>query len=298
MPLSSLLHRTETRLRAAGVDNPALDARLLVAHALQIERVDLLTQSARELSETEQVSIEKLIARREAREPVGRILGQREFWGLPFSLNEATLEPRPDSETLIEVALKLQLKGFTVKTPPLTPPSRGGDKASFRILDLGTGTGCLLLSLLHEAPEAQGTGVDLSPRACAQAKANAEQLGLASRATFHVGSWFDGINGPFDLIVSNPPYIPQRDLEVLQPEVRLFDPVAALDGGADGLEPYRFLIPQLPSYLSPQGVALFEVGQGQAEAVAVLMAQAGFENVQTHRDLGGISRCVSGFLRR
>ncbi len=306
MLLRETIAAAQTRLAEAGVDNPALDARLLAAHALGLDRAALLTQENRALTEKESAVLEANIARREKREPVGRILGLREFWGLPFSLNEATLEPRPDSETLIEAALALfscchtRESGYPVSIETnRTPACAGVTEGTFpaRILDLGTGTGCLLLALLHEWPTATGLGIDLAPRAVEQAQENAARLGLETRAHFQTGNWLEGINEKFDLIISNPPYIPAQDIKNLSPEVRDFDPRLALDGGTDGLDPYRRLIPQFPSFLMPQGAALFEVGIGQAEPVAALLRQAGFKDVSVRRDLGGIERCVSGFSK-
>ena len=276
LSLASVITSAQKRLADAGTDDPALDARLLIAQALGCDRLTLLTDSGRVLTENETAIIEALIARRAAREPVHRILGLREFWGLPFGLNEATLEPRPDSETLIEVASKV-----------CSPAPR-------RLLDLGTGTGCLLLSLLHEWPHATGLGIDKAPRAIEQATLNAKRLGLENRATFQIGDWLNGIDETFDLIICNPPYIPSRDVDTLQPEVRAHDPIAALDGGADGLDPYRHLIPLLPQYLKADGVALFEIGIGQAEDVSTLMREIGFQDVSVTHDLGGVARCVSG----
>lgn len=278
MLLNAVLLEAQNKLTAAGVDNPVLDARLLIAFALDCSRADLVTQSERSLSSSEKNAIAALIARRIRREPVARIIGQREFWGLPFALNEATLEPRPDSETMIEAALEK-----TRKT---------GAPAS--ILDLGTGTGCLLLSLLHEWPHAKGTGVDRSSRALEQASANAQALGLADRAVFVQSDWFENIHDTFDLIISNPPYIAAKDLADLQPEVRKFDPQQALDGGADGLAPYRLLIPQLQRFLTPHGQVFFEVGLGQAQSVAALLRQAGLTEISITPDLGGIERIVGG----
>ncbi|NTU77152.1 MAG: peptide chain release factor N(5)-glutamine methyltransferase [Alphaproteobacteria bacterium] len=277
--LLEIIHKAQKELAAAGVDHPALDARLLIGHALGCDRAQLMMQSRRVLTDEEIAAILKLIERRARRVPVARILGLREFWGLPFGLNEATLEPRPDSETLIEAALRI-------------PFSNG------RLLDLGTGTGCLLLALLHEWPEATGMGVDIAPRAVEQARANAERLGLADRATFRVNSWADGVTERFDLIISNPPYIASGEISGLMPEVRDYDPRAALDGGSDGLDVYRHLIPRLPRLLNPQGAAIFEVGQGQATAVADLLRQSGFPDVATCRDLGGVERCVMGTITR
>ncbi len=316
--LAACLSLAQKRLAAAGVDNPALDARLLISAALELDRIQLLTQNERALTKEEEKKIETLIARRESREPVARILGLREFWGLPFGLNEATLEPRPDSETLVETALGFfaqadsssplageEAKTRTCASKRLVFAGEGSfsseallPKPPRRLLDLGTGTGCLLLSLLQEWPEAMGIGIDLAPRAVEQAQENARRLGLDSRAVFQTGNWLEGLTESFDLIISNPPYIPAADIEALAPEVREHDPRLALDGGADGLAPYRHLIPLLPAFLNPHGAALFEVGIGQAQAVAALLKETGFTNVFTKPDLGGIDRCVGGFLQR
>jgi release factor glutamine methyltransferase len=345
--LSDSMARAIERLGTAGIDNAPLDARLLIGYALEFDRAQLLSQSQRALTADESSRIEALIARRAAREPVARILGEREFWGLPFGLNEATLEPRPDSETLVEAALKnlrgksyesacgkggavpLPLAGgarggrgvcFTSRiatlllinpfrilkprshdaSPPPAPPAsgRGALTASLiqtapRILDLGAGTGCLLLALLRELPDATGLGIDSAPRAVEQAQKNAERLGLASRAAFKAGNWLDGVHEPFDAIISNPPYIPSGDIAALMPEVRAHDPLPALDGGKDGLDIYRALIPRLPQFLKPEGFAIFETGQGQADAVAALCRDAGLKGVKKYRDLGGVERCVA-----
>ena len=324
--LSEILRDAAARLAAADVDNPALDARLLIAHALNCDRAQLLTQDERLLTAEESATIQKLIERRANREPVARILGLREFWGLPFGLNEATLDPRPDSETLVEAALKnhpplaggsklpLQFRGGVTRdvekeetpSPAKTTdlpsgkskfllPLPQGERAlsSFRLLDLGTGTGCLLLALLHEWPHATGLGVDIAPRAVEQAQANAKRLGLEDRAAFRANDWLDGTIETFDVIICNPPYIASAEIPALMPEVRDHDPRAALDGGEEGLAIYRLLIPQLPRFLNPQGFAVFEIGQGQAEAVCALFRQAGFRDVSTRRDLGGIERCVA-----
>ena len=274
--LLNFVRRTETKFSNGGIDNPKLDTQLLVGHALDLDRAQMFAQAQRVLTENQIVRAEQLIARRLNHEPVARILGEREFWGLPFGLNEATLEPRPDSETLVETALKII-------------PKKNG-----RILDLGTGTGCLLLSLLHELPEATGLGLDIAPRAIEQAQKNAARLNVATRATFQTGLWLEGLRERFDIIISNPPYIARGDIAGLMPEVRDYDPPAALDGGVDGLDAYRLLIPQLPKFLNAKGLAVFEVGQGRATAVQNMFLQAGFDNVQAHADLGGILRCVSG----
>lgn len=307
--LLSVVQQTADILSRAGIDSAALDARLLIAHALGISRAEMLTQGERLLSADEAQRIGALIARRAAYEPVSRILGAREFWSLPFGLNEATLDPRPDSETLVEMALGMagsisSGRSEGLRQAPLPDPPHGGEGTAaglpMRILDLGTGSGCLLLSLLHELPDACGIGIDIAPRAVEQAQVNAERLGLAERASFSVANWNHASlaellhDAEFDLIVSNPPYIPRSDLAGLMPDVRDYDPRAALDGGEDGLDPYRLLIPQLPALLAPNGCAVFEVGTGQAQTVADIFRQAGFRDVSIRRDFGGIDRCVGG----
>lgn len=263
------------QLAKAGVDNPGLDARLLIAHVLKCDRAQLLLRDGGEITDEEENTIKTLLARRANHEPVARILGLREFWGLPFDLNEATLEPRPDTETVIEGVLELK------------------PREASRILDLGTGTGCLLLSLLHELPDATGLGVDIAPRAIEQAQANAERLGLANRAAFKTNNWTDNITEKFDVIVSNPPYIKSAEIPTLMPEVRDFDPKAALDGGGDGLAAYRHICPRLPSLLNPNGLVAFEIGQGQETTVVELFEKTGqFRTITTRKDLNGITRCV------
>jgi release factor glutamine methyltransferase len=277
--LSAVLYRTQDALAQAGIDNPSLDTRLLVAHALGCEHVDLALEPERILTPEEIAKIDALIARRAKREPVARILGLREFWGLSFALNEATLEPRPDTEALVEVVLKSRAPSLGPRTPTF--------------LDIGTGTGCLLLALLHELPEATGLGIDIAPRAVQQARHNAGRLGLTTRASFRVNYWLEALGEMFDIIVCNPPYVASADIPSLMPEVRDHDPHEALDGGADGLDVYRFLIPQLPYFLNPSGLAVFEIGQGQAEAVTALFRTAGFTKTSVHKDLAGIERCIA-----
>lgn len=273
----AIRHATE-KLAAAGIDSPAVDARLLIAHALSCDRTALLARAEQNTLPHDLETIQAFIDRRLNHEPVARILGRREFWGLSFALNEATLEPRPDSETLIDAVLSL------------FPDKRAG----IRILDLGTGTGCLLLALLHEYPKATGVGIDRAPRAVEQAQENARQLGLKKRAKFRVGDWFNGINDVFDLIVCNPPYVTTTEMPDLMLEVRNHDPLAALDGGWDGLDAYRTVLPALPRFLNRHGCAVFEVGQGQAGAVQKMFRAAGFPDLRTFKDLGGVERCVTG----
>ncbi len=281
MHLSDYIAAAIERLKKAGVDNPALDARLLAGHALACDRAQLLSQSGRDLNEAEMEALEALLARRMARESVARIIGRREFWGLDVGLNEATLEPRPDSETLVEAVRRIW------------PAESSETPASPHILDLGTGSGCLLLALLHEMPRATGVGIDIDPRAVEQAAANAGALGLGGRAAFRTGDWLKGVAETFDIIVSNPPYIPARDIPALMPEVKNHDPMQALNGGEDGLDPYRLLIPQLQGCLNPKGLAAFEVGIGQSGQVAALFQENNFTHIAKHKDLGGIERCVT-----
>lgn len=263
-------------------------------------RIDMLARPERDVSGEELRRITSLIRRREGREPVARIVGRREFWSLPILLNEATLDPRPESETLVEMALGML--GISPHTRAIPDRKESGDSTTpLRILDLGTGSGCLLLALLREIPEACGIGIDIAPRAVEQAQENARSLDLSEHAIFIVADWNretlpDILGGSplFDLIVSNPPYVSQTELATLMPEVRDFDPLAALDGGKDGLDHYRRLIPQLPALLAPKGRAVFEVGHQQANAVADMFAAAGLANVSTRHDLAGIERCVGG----
>jgi release factor glutamine methyltransferase len=279
LTLDAVFRECARLLEDAGVEQSKFDARILIGHALGIDRAEIAAQGSRALSESEAAAIRALVSRRCRREPVARILGEREFWSLPFGLNDATLEPRPDSETLVDVVLKTL-----------------GGKGPVSILDAGAGTGCLLLALLHELPEATGVGVDLSPHAVAQARINAERLRLEARATFRMSNWLDNIAETFDVIISNPPYIPSREIPTLMPEVRNYDPLAALDGGEDGLESYRSLVPQIRERLKPGGFAVFEVGQGQAAGVGEIFTRHGFVSVTHHLDLNGIERCVKASI--
>lgn len=282
------------RLRAAGIVSAEIDARLLLQQALGWERTRLLTAGETRLSAAQAEALEILARRRLAREPVSRIRGCREFWSLEFQLSPATLDPRPDSETVVETVLE----AF---------PAAG---AALRVLDLGAGSGCLLLAVLHERPQAVGVGLDLAEEATVTARCNAERLGLAARVRFVAGSWEDSnrenllaalpLPGAtatgFTAIISNPPYIPEAELATLEPEVRDYDPHLALSGGVDGLSAYRRLIPRLPSWLAAGGFVALEVGIGQAAAVAALLATAGFQRLAVRPDLAGIPRCVSGWL--
>ncbi len=275
--VSELLASVAARLSAAGLESGRLEARLLVGDATALSIEQLVAHPEREVDDGGVLArIERLTKRRLAREPMSQILGQREFWSLTFKVTPDVLTPRPDSETLVEAALA----ALVDRTRP------------WRILDLGVGSGCLLLSLLHELPNATGIGIDRSERALAVARANAETLGLAGRAVLQLGDWGQGIEEQFDLVVSNPPYIPSDDIETLDPEVSEHEPWLALDGGLDGLDAYRRLAGQLPVLAREGGWALLEVGVDQAQIVARLVRAAGFKIERIRADLGGIERVV------
>jgi release factor glutamine methyltransferase len=269
-------------LAEAGVEDAGRDARLLVAAAAGVDTQEIIIRPERPLAPAQQSQLQAMLARRCAREPVARILGEREFYGRRFALSAATLDPRADSETLIEAVLGLAAREGWVERP-------------LRILDIGTGTGCLLLTLLAELPLATGLGTDISAAALETAASNAAALGLVARAAFAQADVLDGIDGAFDLVVSNPPYIPTGEIAGLKTEVRKFDPRAALDGGPDGLAIYRRIIAGLPRVL--RGWVVFEVGAGQADAVAQLLQQAFVKTrhaeVARFSDLGGHTRCVA-----
>jgi release factor glutamine methyltransferase len=272
LTIAATLQRAAHRLAAAGIDNPRLEARLLLAHALNCAPESLV----RDLNAIPAVSgFEALIARREAHEPLAYILGWREFWSLRFHVSPATLIPRPDSETVVEAALALHPN-----------PS-----AHIGVLDLGTGTGCLLLAFLHDRPFASGVGVDRSAAAAHLARRNARDLDLAARAAFCCGDWAAAIEGRFDLVLSNPPYIATAELATLMPDVGLHEPHAALDGGLCGLAAYRAIIGALPRLLTPSGAAVLELGAGQAGAVSAIARGAGFR-ATTRPDLSGTPRAM------
>jgi release factor glutamine methyltransferase len=264
--------------RQAELDSPDLDARLLVGYALGLDHTGLTIESTRSLGEDGARALASLVARRLDRQPVARILGTKEFWGLPLRLNEATLVPRPETETVVEAALA-SIDSGGPRTRPL------------RIADLGTGSGALLVALLNELPHAVGIGTDISREAVAAARDNAGHLGFSSRAMFAVCNFGAALAGHFDLVVSNPPYIPSADIALLPPEVR-HDPRRALDGGADGLGCYRAIAGQAAKLLKPEGHLVVELGIGQESAVAALFHSAGLVSSPAHPDLSGISRAL------
>ncbi|WP_343565448.1 peptide chain release factor N(5)-glutamine methyltransferase [Kiloniella sp. b19] len=270
------------RLVVAGLDGARLDARLLLAHALGKEQPYVMAYPEVLLESDQQQVFKDAINRRCDREPVSRIVGEREFWSLPFGISPHTLDPRPDSETLVEAVCDY------LQERRLEAGMSGED--SFRLLDLGTGSGCLLLALLHENPDATGLGVDISPPALAQAQENAMRLGLDERADFLIGSWCDSLAGDWDVILSNPPYIPDADRSWMERDVLDYDPHSALFAGDEGLDCYRILVPQAFERLKRGGLLAVEIGRGQDSAVQRLMEQNGFELLEPVADLGGIVR--------
>jgi release factor glutamine methyltransferase len=270
------------RLKIAAIESADLDARLLIGYVLGLDLTGLILAAQRQLTPGESARIEEFARRRLAGEPVARILGEKEFWGLPLQLSSATLVPRPDTETVVELALELLRAGGNLDRP-------------LRIADLGTGSGAILLALLSELPAAQGFGTDISEGALRTAGANAARAGLSHRATFVACDYASGLTGPFDLIVSNPPYIRSADIAGLATEVRNHDPLAALDGGADGLDAYRVLIPQAAGLLAPRAALVVEAGEGQSAQIQALMTAAGLmPAIAPKADLAGLPRAVAG----
>ena len=271
------LREAERRLGEAGIDSARLDAQILVASVLGAAPGALRFAEDRVVDARDSLRIENFLRRRlKTREPVSRILGRREFWSLDFRITPAVLDPRPDSETLIETALAL----FPDADAPLS------------VLDLGTGSGCLLLAVLHERPNAIGLGVDASDQALAVAAGNAERLGLAERVEFRKSDWGAEVPESFELILCNPPYIAEAERTSLAPEVARHDPRQALFAGADGLDAYRAILPEIPRLLAPGGYALFEIGETQAGAVSEIARGAGLSVVEIKPDLAGRDRCV------
>jgi release factor glutamine methyltransferase len=270
------------RFKANAIDSAELDARLLAGAVLGLDLTGLITGANRRLTTDESTQLEQFAERRLSGEPVARIIGHKEFWGLSLQLTPATLVPRPDTETIVELALEM-LRANGVTNHPL------------RIADLGTGSGAILLALLSELPAARGFGTDISEAALQAARANAARTGLADRASFIACDYATGLSGPFDLIVSNPPYIRSADIGGLGTEVRDYDPAGALDGGADGLDGYRALIPQAACLLALGAVLVVEAGQGQSRDIEALMTAAGLTHQRPPKaDLAGLLRAVAG----
>ncbi len=280
--VAALRRRIAARLAVAcaaeGDATPDLDARLLVGHALGHGPGDLVLHDRETVAREVERIVEAYADRRAAGMPVARIIGEKEFWSLPFGLSAETLVPRPDTETLVEAALG-------------AIDASGGRGRPLTILDLGTGSGAILLALLSELPAATGTGIDISEGAVRIARRNTARLGLEGRAQFLVGDWTAAIRGRFDIVVSNPPYVAKSDIAGLPVAVREHDPHIALDGGPEGLAVYPVLFDALPAILSPTGEAFFEIGSGQAESVAAMARQRGYV-VHRYRDFAGTERVI------
>jgi release factor glutamine methyltransferase len=284
--LAILLADARKRLTAAGVDTAAIDARLLVEAATGASRLDLLAATDRTVAADAAARLDGWVERRASGEPVGRILGAASFYGFDFALGPDTLEPRPDTETLVEVALAAVRSGRIAGASP--------DGTGLRLLDLGTGTGAIAVALLAKMPGARGIATDLSPGALDVARKNAARNGVDGRLDFALGDFFSAVSGSFDLIVSNPPYIASDVIANLDREVRLHDPRLALDGGPDGLDAYRTILAGIGGHLAAGGFLAVEIGWDQGEAVATLFRAAGLMEIEVHRDLGGRERVVSG----
>jgi release factor glutamine methyltransferase len=281
-PISDILPGLIQAFEGAGIETANLDARLLVQHVTKLTHSEFIQHKELVLSVVQSETLSDLAQRRLKREPISRILGQSEFWSLPFLISEDTLDPRPDTETLIEHALE---NFGPRKNEPL------------RLLDLGTGSGCILLSLLHELPFATGIGADINPGALEIAQKNAIQLGLERRVKFQKSDWFSTIEGKFDCILSNPPYIPESELEKLMPEVRHFDPALALNGGETGLEPYEIIFDKAKEFLAPSSLLLLEFGQKQDTQLVEMLYKSNLEPyIQNHdlkSDLAGTIRTLA-----
>lgn len=267
------------RLKEAGIDQPAIDARLMLEVAAGVSRTDIITDPYRELSAEQVATLDEYLERRARREPVSHIIGRKGFWKILLSVTKDVLTPRPETEVIVDEVLKA------------FPETMG-----FNLLDLGVGSGTILLAVLAERPAAKGLGIDISEEALAVARENAANLDLDGRLALMRGDWTTGLgDASFDVVVSNPPYIPTADIETLQPEVRDHEPRLALDGGADGLDAYRALAPEILRVLKPGGLFLVEIGFDQSADVEALFGQAGAQNVRTIKDLSTHDRVVTGF---
>lgn len=286
--LGALLADARRRLQAAGLDTAAIDARLLVEAATGASRLDLLAATDRQVDPDAAARLDGWLDRRAASEPVGRILGTASFYGLDFVLGPDTLEPRPDTEVLVETALAAVRSS---RLPGVSP-----DGAGLRLLDIGTGTGAIAVTLLFKLPAARGLATDLAAGAVPVARDNAARHGVADRLDFATGDVWQPVTGRFGLVVSNPPYIASGVIAGLDREVRLHDPHLALDGGADGLDVYRAILAGLHDHLLPGGLLAVEIGWDQGAAVGALFGAAGLSEIEVHHDLGGRDRVVSGSL--
>lgn len=276
MPRGRAQRAIAQSLAEGGIERPHADARILLCAALEIDHTELVSDPANPIGRRAAI-VESFVTRRLKREPVSRIIGQRDFWRSPFTIGPAVFDPRPATEALVEAALN---------HAALCP------RGEWRILDLGTGSGAILCALLQSLPGSSGVGVDISFEACAIARANLENLGLARRAQIVCGDWTHALRGRFDMIVSNPPYVAKGEFVSLPPEVRDYDPLLALDGGEDGLAAYRDIIPGLTGLLAPGGIVAVEVGAGQHVAVESLLRGLAGGPTETKLDLDGYCRVV------
>ncbi|MGH1455208.1 MAG: peptide chain release factor N(5)-glutamine methyltransferase [Alphaproteobacteria bacterium] len=275
MLLHVLYKEITQSLLDGGIDMAALDARYIIEHRCGCDYSDIITNPDTEVSDVHVLDVKRDVEMRMAGVPLSRIYGVREFWGLGFEISADTLDPRPDTETIIDLAV-----------------GRFDKDVALNILDLGTGSGCILISLLTEFKNARGVGVDLSSDAIDMAKKNSVINKVETRSRFINGSWFDSVDGEFDLIVSNPPYIRSSVIPELSREVKNHDPILALDGGEDGLEPYRIIFSQIKNYFRPNGIALFEIGYDQGNDVMRLAEESGFVQRCVHMDLASNPRVV------
>ena len=276
--LATLRKKIEARLRKKGIEEAPLDARLLISHIIPVTEIDFAINADQTVSNEQQNLIDILVQKREKRIPMSQIFGEKEFWSLSFKVTRDTLTPRPDSETLIEVALN----EFEDKN------------ATLSILDLGTGSGCLLLTLLSELKNATGLGIDVSTSAIKVANENATNLSLNNRATFLKSDWFEKLSKTkkFDLIIANPPYIGLNEKPELTPEVCEHEPYSALFAGEEGLDDYRIIAADISSYMSEKSIIILEIDYRQSSTVKDIFEQKGFKNINVFQDLGGRDRCL------
>ncbi len=277
--LAAAVADARNRFSAAGLRDASMEARFLITGLLKLSTTEIFAAGDRLLADDELRLIANAVERRLKREPVHRILGVREFHGVDLHLSEETLEPRPDTEILVDTVL-VYLRRIVAS------------KGAARVLDIGTGTGAIILTLLKECAQAEGIGSDISEGALRTASRNAAALGLSQRFTTIRSQWFDEIRGRFDIIVSNPPYIPTHVIPALEPEVKNFDPLAALDGGPDGLDAYRALALDARDHLEKDGIIGVEIGFDQREPVGAIFSSAGFTLLQAERDYGGNDRVL------
>jgi release factor glutamine methyltransferase len=274
--LASAYKYLTRELTVSEIENPQLEARILLAFAARVEQTRVIGYPEDKLDNTVIRNLEKIIARRKTGEPIAYITGVKEFWSLNFNVTPETLIPRPDSETIVQSVLDTITNHM--------------DRLS--ILDLGTGSGCLLLALLSELPNAKGVGIDISPATCKIAKKNAKELGLNNRAKFCQGNWMEGILDQFDIIVTNPPYIAEPDIKLLDREIQLFEPHLALSGGPDGVSAYRLIAKGSIARLKTAGILVVEIGINQAQSIKNIFIENGLEIIKTQRDFSNIERCI------